>query len=106
MIDFSDLLKFESRLNSTPDVGTAESWQDEWSNKVADEMRRNAPVATGTLKASIQVVSDGVAVTAPYAAFVEYGTSDTPPQPFTGPAVNRLIKPAAVDAGNRVLRSI
>jgi HK97 gp10 family phage protein len=83
-----------------------ESWQGEWSRKVADEMRRNAPVRTGALRSSIQVDSDGVTVGVLYGPFVEYGTSDTKAQPYAAPAVNRLIRPAATDAGNRVIRQL
>jgi HK97 gp10 family phage protein len=102
MIDTSQVDAFAARLAVSPE-GVEESWQDEWSNKVADEMRSLAPVDTGALRASIQITDDGVAVGVPYAAFVEYGTSDTAPQPFAGPAVNNLAGPASVDAGQKVL---
>jgi HK97 gp10 family phage protein len=103
MIDFSDVIEFASRLGS-PIEAVEESWQNEWSRKVADEMRRNAPVRTGALRDSIRETNDGVEVGVPYGGFVEYGTSDTAPQPFVGPAVNRLIRPSAEDAGRRVIR--
>ncbi len=54
--------------------------------------RRKAPVLTGTLAGSITArpIKDGVEIvaTAPYAPYVEYGTSDTPSQPFLRPALN------------------
>ena len=103
MIDVSEVVAFAAVLKS-PVI--EEPWVDEWSEKVAAEMRQNVPVDTGTLRDSIQVTDDGVDVTAPYAAFVEYGTSDTAPQPYAGPAVNKLIRPAAEDLGDRVLRQL
>jgi HK97 gp10 family phage protein len=103
MINTSDVDRFAAALAS-PIV--EEPWQDEWSNKVADEMRRNAPVLTGALRDSIEVTDDGVVVGVPYGPFVEYGTADTSPQPYAGPAVNRLIKPAAVDLADRVIRQL
>lgn len=105
MLDFSDVTRFAARLNQPIEL-VEEGWQGEWSNKVADEMRVNAPVDTGALRASIQPTSDGVEVGVRYGAFVEYGTSDTAPQPFASPAVNRLSRPAAEDAGRRVIRRL
>lgn len=60
--------------------------------EVADDMRRNAPFATGELRDGIQAEHDedglgGNAVsTARHSFFVEHGTSDTPEQPFALPA--------------------
>ena len=105
MIDFSDVTEFETRLRLSPGP-LEESWQREWSRKVADGMRARAPIDTGTLRASIQVTADGVVASAPYAGYVEYGTADTSPQPFAGPTVNQLAGPAAEDAGNRVIRGL
>lgn len=57
-----------------------------------------APVDTGFLRSSIGVevtsspggaVTAVIAPTADYAAYVEYGTSVAPPQPFMGPAFDR-----------------
>lgn len=94
---------FAARLATEP---REDEWQDEWSKKVADEMRSNAPVDTGRLRASIQPSSEGVRVGVDYAGFVEYGTSDTAPQPFAQPSVNRLADRAARDAGQRVIRQL
>jgi HK97 gp10 family phage protein len=105
MIDFSDVTEFAARLGAPIEI-VEEGWQGEWSRKVADEMRRNAPVLTGELRASIEPAGDGVTVGVPYGSFVEYGTSDTRAQPYAAPAVNRLIRPAAKDAGDRVVRQL
>jgi HK97 gp10 family phage protein len=94
---------FAARLASEP---PEREWQAEWSKKVADEMRSNAPVRTGELRNSVQATDEGAVATAPYAAYVEYGTSRTAPQPFAGPSVNRLAKPAAADAGKRVIETL
>lgn len=62
------------------------------TEETADDVRRGAPVKTGTLRDSVQAeydeaaLSGTVAVTARYAKFVENGTDDTPAQPFIVPA--------------------
>jgi HK97 gp10 family phage protein len=94
---------FAARLASEP---PEKEWQAEWSKKMADEMRRNAPTRTGALRASIQPTDDGVEVGVRYGAYVEYGTSRTAPQPFAGPSVARLAEPATRDAGQKVVRSL
>jgi HK97 gp10 family phage protein len=61
--------------------------------RMGDEAQANAPVLTGALRASREDFDDGdehgVAFTARYAAYVEFGTSDTRPQPFMWPAADR-----------------
>jgi HK97 gp10 family phage protein len=52
---------------------------------IADAKTR-VPVLTGTLRDSIGPDEDGYGAGAPYAPFVEFGTSDTAPQPFIGPS--------------------
>jgi HK97 gp10 family phage protein len=101
MIDVRDVTVFASKLRFPV---PKDEWRDKWSEKVADEMRNTAPEDTGALKASIQVVPEGVEVGVDYAAFVEYGTGDTSPQPFAGPAANRLAPPAAEDLGDMIIR--
>ena len=67
----------------------------EETKDVADDMRKHAPRDTGELAESIQteIGGDGLtgtaAATARHATFVEYGTSDTPEQPFAMPAAMR-----------------
>lgn len=62
-------------------------------NEVGDDVRRGAPVDTGELRDSERREVDGldgtVRVTARHGVFVEHGTSDTPAQPFVGPAAER-----------------
>lgn len=67
--------------------------------KVHRDARRNAPVRTGALRDGIdsRVVGTGrnqsvagiVGATARHSIFVEFGTSDTPAQPFLFPALER-----------------
>ena len=58
--------------------------------RLAVEAKSRAPVLTGALQASIVADDDGVGPTVPYGGFVEYGTSDTPPQPYMGPAADAV----------------
>jgi HK97 gp10 family phage protein len=97
--------EFAARLMRSP-LDAEDVWKREWAEKVAEEMRRNAPVDTGALRESIQATSDGVQVGVRYGAYVEYGTSRTAPQPFTGPSVARLRRPATEDAVRKVIRSL
>lgn len=106
MIDTSQVDRFAARLNTTPSPQIEDGWRDEWSTKVADEMRDLAPSLTGALRSSIRTSDEGVIVGVDYGAYVEYGTADTAPQPFVLPAVNRLARPAAEDAAQRVLRDL
>lgn len=106
MLDASQVTRFAARLHNTPDPSFVSEWREEWSQKVADDMRRLAPVATGALRASIHPDAEGVSVGVAYAAYVEYGTADTAPQPFVNPAIEGRIRPAADDAGRRVLQQL
>jgi HK97 gp10 family phage protein len=103
MIDVSQVTQFAARLN-LPVI--EEPWTDEWSRKVADDMRSFAPVLTGDLRDSIDETSDGVEVGVDYGVYVEYGTAHNAPQSFTVPAINRNIKPAAQDLGRLVVRQL
>jgi HK97 gp10 family phage protein len=103
VIDYSDVTQFAVRL-ATPIQ--EDRWQDEWSDKLAEEMRRNAPIRTGALRNSIRTTGEGVVVGVAYGAYVEYGTSDTAPQPYAVPAMNYIAKPAASDLGDEVIRHL
>jgi HK97 gp10 family phage protein len=105
MIDATEVTEFALRLGVPVEV-IEEPWRDEWSEKVATDMRSLAPVDTGTLRDSITVTADGVEVLADYGIYVERGTSDTPPQPFVLPAVNQNAEPAAADLGRRVIHQL
>jgi len=103
MIDASQVTRFAARLNS-PVV--EEPWKAEWSRKVADDWRAGAAVRTGEYRDSIHVTPEGAEATAAHGIFVERGTAFMAPQPALGPAINRNIKPAAEDAGRRVIRQL
>lgn len=64
----------------------AEAAQRIASEVGADSARSFAPVDTGTLRDSIQVDENGYSSDVRYAAFVEFGTSDTAPQPYIAPS--------------------
>lgn len=105
MLDASQVEAFAARLNASPG-GIEEAWKSKWSREIAEEMKSLVPVRTGALRSSIRATSQGVEVGVRYGAFVEYGTADTRPQPFTLPAINRLSRPAAEDAGRRVVEDL
>ncbi len=73
--------------------------------KFASAARAAAPIDTGALRSSIVVSGDGderiIAATDEAASFVEFGTSDTAPQPFMWPQV-----PAATRALAKALGAI
>lgn len=100
MLNATPVAVFAARLSQPVDE---DGWRDEWSHNVAEEMRNTAPVDTGALRASIHTTNEGVTVGVRYGVYVEFGTSDTAPQPFAGPAINRLIRPSAEDLGDRII---
>jgi len=81
----------QRKLSSIAELNTKEAVL-EGAGQLAEIVRNNAPVNTGFLKNSITVrETDGRAdmvVGAPYAFFVEYGTSKMPAQPFIRPALD------------------
>lgn len=66
--------------------------------------QRFAPVLTGRLREGIRVETEGleasVVSTVRYADYVEYGTSDTAPQPYMRPAADLAPDPLADDLGD------
>lgn len=70
-----------------------------------------APVDTGTLKGSISTTVEGelaasVGPTVEYGVYLEYGTYRMPPQPYMGPALDRVapsIEQALGQVGGDVL---
>lgn len=101
----TDIDTFARRLNSPVEV-TEQVWQDEWSHKVADEWRNRVEVDTGAYRDSIRVTSDGASSNVEHSIYNEYGTAHMAPQPALVPAINSLIKPAARDLGNQVIRQL
>lgn len=81
------LLAAAARLEAS-----AEAETQRVGSLVERSARQKAPKLTGTLAASIgsHRIRDGVEITvdADYGGYVEYGTSDTPSQPFLRPALN------------------
>lgn len=109
-VDISDLVRFENRLKTAAAnvEREAESFQQEWGGKWADDMKATVPVASGHLRDSINQVEPG-GITfgdASYWRFLEYGTSKMSPQPFVRPTMKRIRTPARKDAGERAIRLI
>lgn len=104
MIDTSDLDRFATKLETSVGPRVEQSWKRKWSGEIVDEWKSEAAVDTGEYRDSIHETEDGAAADADHAAFVEYGTDDTPPQPALGPTINRVSRPAAADLGDRILR--
>lgn len=79
--------------NAIDDVlGLTDSAIDRVAEQVANDARRLAPIDTGTLRASIHVEKSrrgerDVVASAPYAGYVEVGTSRSRAQPFLRPAL-------------------
>ena len=112
-IDTQQLAAFSNRLLRMADEGVqtaAKEFMADRLDEAADWMYAEAPVDEGEMRRSITVEVDGdgmggsVGPTAtdekgrPYPFFVEYGSSDTPPNPFvlrTRVRLERAIKPEA-----------
>jgi HK97 gp10 family phage protein len=67
----------------------ADEARDVVGNRIAETAAEIAPKLTGATAASISYEDGEVGPTTPYAPFVEFGTVDTAPQPFMGPAASR-----------------
>lgn len=108
-IDASQVTAFANRLQRASQIveQEADKFEEKWGEELVDGMQAAAPVLTGRLRDSIdQVEPGGIAITAPYWRFVEYGTARMAPQPFIRPAMQRIRKPATEDAGDRAVRLI
>ena len=75
------------------------------AEEVATDARAIVPVDTGTLRDSIHTEPGKVVVTAPYAAFVEYGTADTSAQPYLRPAADTANDEHALGVAAAVMRT-
>lgn len=58
----------------------------------AEAARRRAPVDTGKLRDSIQANGARFGSDVDYALYVEFGTTDTPAQPYLRPAIDDVAK--------------
>jgi len=84
----------------TPDLtADAVTLERTIAEQTAEQLRAALPVVTGRLRASVQVQRESsvsparvftrIAITAPYAEHVEYGTSRVPPRPVFVPITRR-----------------
>lgn len=111
-IDTSEVKHLAADLAAAPAKASAGAARavTQSAQQVQRDARRFAPVLTGTLREGITVrnagLSASVSSTAPYADYVEYGTSDTAPQPHMRPAADIAADPLAddvADAGEHIL---
>lgn len=93
--DMSEVADLAAELGAAPArvMRLSSSTMTRIAGKLRDEAKAAAPVDTGELRDSLEIQGgDGyriVRATARHAYFVEFGTSDTPPQPFLWPAAGR-----------------
>lgn len=94
-VDVSELTDLARDLGAAgPKVKKASSASlTKIARQVRDDARAAAPVDTGALKDSIKILGGAdwriVRSDLRYSAFVEFGTSDTPPQPYLWPQARR-----------------
>lgn len=87
----------EAKLRALPEVveRAAKSAVHDETHEDAQDLRRGAPVLSGTLRDSIQEerLKGGLvgraAITADYGRYVVHGTSDTPANDFVTPVVSK-----------------
>jgi HK97 gp10 family phage protein len=105
-IDASEVYRLAADLAAAP--ATVEGKSIRAVAKSGRDTQRNAqrfaPVLTGALREGIVVdaagLSASVVSTMRYADYVEYGTSDTAPQPYMRPAADLAPGPLADDLGD------
>ncbi len=72
---------------------------------VATDAQAMVPIDTGRLRDSITAEADRVTTDVEYASYVEYGTSDTPAQPYMRPAADTVDDTRALTLGAAVMRT-
>jgi len=84
----------QQRLRNIADrvAGVTEQAVSDFADEVVDQMKGVVPVDTGVLRDSIEKMGgNGKYTVGPrdvdYAAFVEYGTSNGPAQPYVAPTL-------------------
>jgi HK97 gp10 family phage protein len=100
-IDVSQVTRLAGRLvrDAALTKARVEHSVDGVAQEVLADMQANVPVLTGALRASLGIERVGRAFrvgslhgeAADRAHFSEYGTSDTAPDPFVGPAADRSV---------------
>lgn len=104
------LKRFRAQLDAAIDRGAARGGQ-----MIVDLAKEIVPVASGDLRDSIRLQPQagsgkGVYTVAvgnkdvDYAAYVEYGTVDSPAQPFLRPATDAIDVPAEIAAELKKIR--
>jgi len=85
----ADLTKIAGSLDKAVAEGLAEA-----AEKIKDDAKEFAPVDTGALQKSIRrsdvsLINPKTGREVDYAAYQEFGTSRTPPQPYMRPALEK-----------------
>ena len=106
MMDFSQVTRFEHRLEQASRTDIEPQWADKWGPVAAKRVASAAPRRTGRLAASVFYDDTEIHIGVDYWGYVEFGTSRTPPQPFVRPTVRHLSRPAAEDAGRMAVDQI
>jgi HK97 gp10 family phage protein len=105
-VDSSQVYRLAGDLAAAPAKATVGSVRavSHSAQRVQRDARRFAPVRTGALRDGIEVTDDGlsssVVSTVRYADYVEFGTSDTAPQPYMRPAADLAPDPLAEEVAN------
>jgi HK97 gp10 family phage protein len=105
-IDASEVNRLAADLAAAPAKVTAKSVVavDSAAHQTQRAAQRFAPVLTGRLREGIVVEAAGLSAsvvsTVRYAEYVEYGTSDTAPQPYMRPAADIASGSLADDLGD------
>lgn len=76
---------------------------DVLGTEVAIGARATVAVDTGDTRDSIEYADGHVTVGTPYAADLEYGTSDTPAQPFLRPAADTVSDDSALSHAAQII---
>lgn len=105
-IDSSEVDHLAADLAAAPARAAAGSTRavSKSAQRTQRDARRFAPVLTGALREGITVEDAGleatIVSTVRYAGYVEYGTSDTAPQPYMRPAAELAGGSLADDVGD------
>lgn len=105
-VDASEVYHLAADLAAAPAKVEGKSVRavDTAAHQTQRNAQRFAPVLTGALREGIVVEASGLSAsvvsTIRYADYVEYGTSDTAPQPYMRPAADLAPGPLADDLGD------
>lgn len=111
-LDFSQVTDLAADLAAAAGKVTAAAALDlaRVGADILNDAEASAPRLTGLLASSYSIEVDGLSAVmrndAPYADYVEYGTSDTPAQPSLGPALERHQDQLGQDTADAAFRAL